>query len=653
MNVVHIGFEVAADTRPADDTVFEKEYQSVYKQLISFLYSHPKFDFSFSFTGTQLSFYRQNHPEVIKILSELTERHQVEVLGGGYYYPVLPLLFPIDRTGQIEKLTSELRATIGKRPRGITLFESIWDPSLVTTIQSCGMEYVHLDSTLIPENKNVFCPLISSEQGKTIKIIPTYKEFKPLAEEKAEDWFKRIKRSVDKKSGKNNAPLVSMVFTAQEIKFLLDSHFFDEVQQCIQNDLFTLTIAQVYLKDASIFLQSYIPAGMDWEIAQWAQKPYTLTENKSRFPITIHDFLNAYPENHRLYERMMYLSILLSQCHGDKVRKSTAREKSWQAQTGIFYVCSPKGIPAAAKLRQEAYHALNEAERIIRECEKFSDSITSFDYNGDGLNEYVCQMEKYNSVISPTAGSILELDVLKAGGNYADSLNRIETFDSVQDNYARGLFVEHLLELKDKDKYSKGLPTGSGIFSSVIFEEKKFDNQRNEIQLEGRGEFSSLLQPVSLKKNIIVTPNGFTIQYILKNESPLALKAFFIVESNLAQTEFDFDAKCQYDAEIIVNGARKQLECGRPFNAEDNVSVIQITDVVDNTSFVFEPNEDCGFSCNQMTFKRPDGSGKNSEASHTFSIGLLWDVDLAANMEMEKTISLTIVPAKKNKSAKK
>jgi hypothetical protein len=655
MSVYSVCFEIAADLEGySDRSILEKNYQSVYKQIISFLYAHPKCKFSFSFSGWQLSYYKQNHPEAIKILGELTGRHQVEVLGGGYYTPVFPLLFPVDRSGQIEKLTSELRATIGKRPRGMALFESIWDPSLVTTMQTCGMEYVQLDSTLIPEAKNLFCPLISSEQGKTLKIIAINNNLMQNESEPEEEWLERIKKTIQKKTEHADNPLITIEYSIEQAKEILTTQFLEKITEisCDEKNNLLISLPQEYIKSADTFVPSYIPAGMDWKIAQWAQKPYTHTENKSRFPVTIHDFLNAYPQSHRLYERMMYISMLVSQSHGDKVRKSAAREKLWEAQSGISYVCSPEGIPAAAKLRQNSFHALNEAERIILECDDCANSVTCYDYNGDGLNEYVCQMEKYNAVISPIAGRITELDVIKSGGNYADSLNRMEQFDSVQDNYERGFFVEHLLETKDQEKYLNGQPTGSGIFSQVKFTEKKFESPRNEIQMEGKGEFSTMQLPVSLRKNYIITPNGFSIQYILKNESPLSLKGIFIVESNFAQTEFMEDKKSQYEGEIIINNTRKFIDCSTKYSTNNGVSVVQINDMIGNTSFVFEPNEDAGFMCNHFTFKRPDGSGKNTDASHTFVLGFLWDVDLSANMEMEKTINLTIIPMKRSKAKK-
>ena len=68
-----------------------------------------------------------------------------------------------------------------------------------------------------------------------------------------------------------------------------------------------------------------------------------------------------------------------------------------------------------------------------------------------------------------------------------------------------------------------------------------------------------------------------------------------------------------------------------------------------NISFVFEPNEDCSFVCMPISFKRQDEKGNNIETSNTLSTSLYWNVELAAGMEVEKTINLMIVPAKKSK----
>ncbi len=652
MGLISICLELSNDySGTLDISELEKNYQKVYKPLITFLYAHPRVNFSFSFSGSQLEFLQQKHPEALQILRELTGRNQIEILGGGYYNPIFPLLFPIDRSGQIEKLTSAIRTNIGKKPRGIALYQSVWDPVLVTTFQSCGMEYVQLESSMIPKNKRNFLPLISHEQCKTIKILTVYPEAVPETAENNESWLSRIIKMFPKKTGENERLNIVIVINQKQAAELLKNKFFDFIDSVISSEKppVIFQTPQQYLKTAERFIPSYIPAGMSWDLAQWAIKPYTLVENKSHFSLTIHDFVNSYHQSNELYGRMMYLSMMINQVHGDKIRKDAAREMLWKAQFGQAYADSREGIINNAKCRQLAYRYLNEAEKIIRECDEFKESITSFDYNGDGLNEYVCQMNKFNAVVSLKSGCIMELDVFKSLANYSDNLVRVEPFDNVQDTYQRHMFIEHFIEKEEKNSYINNGSITTGIFSQIQFEEKKFEPKRKEIHMEGSGEFSSLQLPVSLTKNILVNSNGLSIQYILKNKGPISLKGIFIVESNFGRTDFTSEKFNQYTTDIIVNGERKNLEVPQHFNTENNVSVFQITDTTNNISFVFEPNEDCSFVCMPISFKRQDEKGNNIETSNTLSTSLYWNVELAAGMEVEKTINLMIVPAKKSK----
>ena len=141
MNSIYVCFNFNTVSLCSDTPEeYDKIYQSVYKPLARFLYSHQNFKFSFAFNGPQLVYYKKKRNEFITILKQLVERNQVEILGGGFYSPVLPLLFSVDRNTQIDMLSTEIRQTVGKRPRGITMFEDIWDSSLVTNLQTCGIE---------------------------------------------------------------------------------------------------------------------------------------------------------------------------------------------------------------------------------------------------------------------------------------------------------------------------------------------------------------------------------------------------------------------------------------------------------------------------------------------------------------------------------
>ncbi len=63
----------------------------------------------------------------------LVGRGQVEIVGGGFYEPILVTLPDRDRLGQLVRMRDELEMHFGQRPRGAWLAERVWEPSLPTT----------------------------------------------------------------------------------------------------------------------------------------------------------------------------------------------------------------------------------------------------------------------------------------------------------------------------------------------------------------------------------------------------------------------------------------------------------------------------------------------------------------------------------------
>ncbi len=647
--------------------LLEKKYQVLYKKLISFLYANASCKLTLSFPGRVFSWLTKKHPEFIQLLKELISRKQIEILGGGYYNPVFPLLLPMDRSGQIEMYGSELSSALGKRPRGMMVYGSVWDSSLISSLYGSGIEYVLLDNSLIPHAKRQLLPLLVTEQGKSVKVLPFIHEGTVIpSHEDVDSYLLNVKKGAEKLLKKHNdygeeERTVCIAFDSDRFLSLLDDGWIERLYKTAQESYagtINFSYPQEYLHRHTALLPAYIAPGIQSDIAQWGLVPYMPQENKTGYPITIYDFLSTYPRNHALYDRMIYIGMLIANCHGDKARKKLAREKLWQAQTGSAFVCDPEGIFATNAIRQNAYRALTEAEKIVRDClpagKAFVESVTSYDYNADGLDEYVCQMQSFDACISRKGASITELDIMHNTGNYADNLKRIEKFDKVDDRYERGLFVEHLFTQEEMRDYKKGLPTGSGIFSQVSFTQAGFDKKRHEIKLTGLGEYSALKLPVSLRKNYIINSNGFTVQYILKNESPLALKAALLVESNFAQTDFS-SADCNsYSVEVIAGGERRNLDALTAPESMSDISYMQITDTANDISFVYEPNEDADITCMPLYFHRPQFQSEVPQiAGTTFVASLCWNVDLAAGMEMEKTINFTIITPKRRRRGKK
>src|SRR6056297_2774555 len=157
---------------------FEKTYQYSYKPFLTILYKYAMLKGAFHFSGTLLEWLEERHPEYNMVLSEMVKRKQIELLGGGYYSPIFPIIPSKDRLGQIELLTTYLRKKFSKRPRGCWITEGVWEPAITSTIKSSGMEYLFLNDILFLQSgvseENIYRPFITDDQGKTAIVLPLH-----------------------------------------------------------------------------------------------------------------------------------------------------------------------------------------------------------------------------------------------------------------------------------------------------------------------------------------------------------------------------------------------------------------------------------------------------------------------------------------------
>ena len=665
MGSIYVSFIVKSVPVCNESTeVLEKSFQTVYKPVLKFLYSHPSFPMSFAFSGPQIQFFKKRKNELITILRELTDRKQVEILGGGYNDPLLPLLNSVDRNGQIDLLTAEIRATFGKRPRGMTLFQDCWDSSLVNNIHTCGIEYVILNSSIIQESKRTFLPIFMSDLGKNVDIFPYYNDLLPNEQMLAEEFIYNIEKAVLKAEKKDNHlqldadRIIAIALTPEMVSKLNETKWFEQLGKYIQaneNGRVKLTTLNTYrTTGVKIKIPSYIPIGISDEVCKITSMSNTDKTNK--FPGTVFDFLYTFNESKKLYNRMMYLSLLVNQYKTDKMRKKTAREKLWQAQNGMNVLCTSNEPQLNATYRQQAYKYLNEAEKMLRGDGKFEESVTCYDYDNDGIDEYVCRMEQYFAYISLAGGSVPELDVIKDTCNYADNLKRKFEFDGHDDNYDRGFFIDHLFTENQLELYIRGEPAGDGVFSRIQYSQLKYISKHHEVQLCARAVWKPTGQTVYLRKKYVINSTGMYVQYIIRNESDKPLKAKFAVESNISDVSFTTTSKSGINIETLDNGDvynfdfSKSTESLNKKGKLNNVQVVRVSNQPNGVSFVFEPNEKCSFCYNPIKYNRPGFDGtKISPVNITHATSLFWDVNIEPGRETEKSINFTIIPVRKIK----
>lgn len=654
-----------------DLSSYKEAYEKAYKPLGVLLFGNLDFKFSFHFSGPQLELFRKHNPEFVELLKTLLVRKQIEIIGGGYYNPLFPLLFPTDRSAQIEKLSLAIRQNFGRRPRGMRLFADSWDSSLVLTLDECNMEYVLLENALLPPSKRLLLPLVMSYRGKTVKVLPVCSRFAPRKNESPRECLSRIVSEVNEivstcaRDAENSERENSLVrvfavpFDEESVAQLLEKSWFEEFSALAgerEDVRVEFSLPNVCAKSSEAFAQGYINAGISPDIAKWCSVPYQKVENSCGHPVNIYDYIQTYDASRFLYNRMVYISLLLNQCRGDKIRKNAARERLMAAQAGESFICRSKSELEAFAARQMSYKNLTEAEKILRECSPFKESVTSYDYDGDGFCEYVCRLEKYGLCITQAGGSIFELNVIKSGVNYVDNFSRIRAFDGIDDNYFRGFFVDHIFEEDEAAKYCRGETCRNGLFSARRYREISFSSQKQEILLEARTKFSTMDQPILLRKKYSVNSNGILVQYIIRNEGPIAVKAKFAVEMNLAEFYLLGSDYKPYNFELVSAGSviagTSDSACHPAFDGGvvGKVSAMQISDANSGVSFVFTPNEEAGVTYFPVAFRRRnmDGDIVQNE-SRTFVSAFIWDLDLSVGMEVEKTISFALSYARKQR----
>jgi len=161
------------------DHVIEEAYQKCYAPFVRALHAHPRIRLSLHFSGILLEWLEKRHPEYFQQLRELVERGQIELVGGGYYEPILPAIPDVDKIAQLRKLADYLREHFGSAPRGAWVAERVWEPTLPRPLAQAGVEYVVLDDThflaagLQPwQLRGSF---VTEEDGFPLRLVPSEK----------------------------------------------------------------------------------------------------------------------------------------------------------------------------------------------------------------------------------------------------------------------------------------------------------------------------------------------------------------------------------------------------------------------------------------------------------------------------------------------
>ena len=104
--------------------VIEGAYQKSYLPFLDLLQQHPTIRIALHTSGPLSEWLEMNHPEYLNRLASLAAARQIEIVGGGFSEPILAMLPPRDRIGQVRQYNQWLERRLQTRVKGMLVAAS-------------------------------------------------------------------------------------------------------------------------------------------------------------------------------------------------------------------------------------------------------------------------------------------------------------------------------------------------------------------------------------------------------------------------------------------------------------------------------------------------------------------------------------------------
>jgi alpha-amylase len=386
------------------------------------------------------------------LLGRLAADGRVELLGGGFYEPILALLPDWDKVGQIQALREFIRAHFGVTPRGMWLAERIWEPHLPRLLREAGVEFVLVDDShfalagLDPEALGGY--YLTEEQGATVAVFPINQRLRYLVP------FANPEESIRYLESRRAAGAVTMTDDGEKFgvwpgtdKLVYGERWLTRFFEALQAaPWLRVSTFSRYLDVEPPAGRVYLPTAAYTEMGEWALPPAAgaqLDDARHRLLATpdgerlarllrggfFRNFLVKYPEMGDAYWKMLGLSRRVHEGLRRRPRDRrllAARERLWQGQANDAYWHGVFGGCYLPHLRRSVKTSLIACERQLAAPGSTPDiECLHADVDGDGHAEVVVRGGALGLTLRPArGGSLTELAWTQGEVDVADVLTR-------------------------------------------------------------------------------------------------------------------------------------------------------------------------------------------------------------------------------------
>jgi len=433
------------------DSVIEEAYRKAYLPFLMEMQKYPSISFALHNSGCLLDWIETRHLEMIDILREMVARNQVEILGGGYYEPIMTIIPERDRIGQVRLFSEHLARLFGVEIRGTWLAERVWEQFITKSIAESGISYTMLDDTHFRSagltQEKLLGYYTTEDSGKTIAVFPMSEKLRYFIPFRNPEETVNYLRAFASDDGKN---LVVYADDGEKFGVWPGTHkhcytdgwlskflaLLEENSDWIRIILFRdalreFNLGRIYLPDCS-----YREMG-EWALRPEARELYDLAVNtlKERgiydrvgFALrgeTFRNFRAKYTEANRLYAKMLEVSEIVSKSSPQV--KDEATRLLYKGQCNDAYWHGIFGGLYLPHLRAAVYENLIAAEKLAQPITDLS--ARKRDFDADSEPEFSLKNSKLNAYFdSADCLSLYELDVTGRNFNLLNTLTRREEF---------------------------------------------------------------------------------------------------------------------------------------------------------------------------------------------------------------------------------
>jgi len=592
------------------DGVFEDAFKRAYLPFLKLASRHPKVKFSLHNSGPLHEWLQEHHPEHIDRLHGMADDGQVEILGGGFYEPILTILPEEDRIGQVTKYAEHLDSVYGKRPAGVWLAERVWEQFLALSLSRSGVSYTMLDDTHFKNagltDEQLLGYYTTEHEGGVIKVFPISEQLRYLIPFRTvEDVIVHLKSLV--RDGREQ--LVVYADDGEKFgtwpgthKHVYKDGWLERLFEAIEENsswLETIHFEQALDKLAPLG-RIYLPDASYREMGEWVLENKTrerydqlvdLLKDRGVFDLvsfcirggTWRNFRMKYPEALRMYAKMIEVSRLVNS--GSFANQDEAIMNLYRGQCNCAYWHGVFGGLYLPHLRTAIYENLISAENIARTSK--SVTVEEADFDLDGVTEIKLSNKSVNLYLKPDAGGHLyELDFTPIKFNLLNTVERrVEYYHRevhakldnppsdtevpsiheisadtsglekylLYDRYPRVALIDHLLapgfspETLASCEYSE--------ISGTSLSRRKYRIDREKGLVEMTSREVAFTQEGDREFGLVKTielsgeEGDFKVEYCLENAGKAGLQADFAIELNFAMLSDRDPAKWYFNGE--------------------------------------------------------------------------------------------------------